>query len=333
MTAVSEAPLILIRAVHIAAVMLAFGAGVFAALVWQRPSVAIAAAMPRGELRAWLLRLAIGSLIVALVTWLLWLGAVAQGMSGLPLGQAVAPGVLGTVVRRTQFGHLWLARLVLAAAVLVIVLLIERRTATPRTNPIRNPLLMIGFAALLMSIAGAGHAVATQGSQDWLHLGADALHLLAAGAWFGALIPLAWALNRGRCEGSAEWLDIAALATENFSAMGVIAMAVIVATGATNAWFLVGGLHALGTTVYGRLLSVKLLLLAAILVLAVINRNVLRPRLLAHSDPIAAMRSLRRNAVAEVILGGAILLIVGALGVTMPAVGAAAAGGSAMMME
>ena len=47
------------------------------------------------------------------------------------------------------------------------------------------------------------------------HLGADALHLLAAGAWFGALIPLVWVLNHGRGEGTREF-DAATVATENF---------------------------------------------------------------------------------------------------------------------
>jgi len=49
---------------------------------------------------------------------------------------------------------------------------------------------MLGAAAVA-ALAWAGHAGATQGGQGEIHVVADALHLLAASAWLGALVPLA----------------------------------------------------------------------------------------------------------------------------------------------
>ena len=51
---------------------------------------------------------------------------------------------------------------------------------------------------MLASLAWAGHGGATPGRPGDLHLAADMLHLLAAGAWLGTLIPLALLLAETR---------------------------------------------------------------------------------------------------------------------------------------
>ena len=70
-------------------------------------------------------------------------------------------------------------------------------------------------------------------------------------------------------------------------------------------------------TDYGRLLLAKLGLFAAMLGLAVTNRGVLTPRL-AGGDR-AALHLLRRNTFLEIAAGIGVVLIVGVLGVTVPA--------------
>ena len=47
-----------------------------------------------------------------------------------------------------------------------------------------------------MTLAWAGHAVGTERSVRPFHLTADALHLLGAGLWLGALVPLLLVLGR-----------------------------------------------------------------------------------------------------------------------------------------
>jgi copper resistance protein D len=61
-------------------------------------------------------------------------------------------------------------------------------------------------------------------------------------------------------------------ATRRFSAMGIVIVVVVFATGIVNAWILVGSWHALIVTGYGRLLILKLALFAIMLLIAAANR-------------------------------------------------------------
>ena len=86
---------------------------------------------------------------------------------------------------------------------------------------------------------------------------------------------------------------------------------------------LVGSTQALLVTEYGRLLMFKIVLFAAMLLLAAANRFWLTPRLapLLHTDvQINALRLLTRNSVLEIILGVAVIAIVGALGILHSAI-------------
>jgi putative copper resistance protein D len=94
-------------------------------------------------------------------------------------------------------------------------------------------------------------------------------------------------------------------------------------TGGINACYLVGMPAALFGTHYGQLLLLKLALFALMLVLAAGNR--LRLLRIAAADggaadtrAVAAMRHIARNAGIEFVLGLAIALIVGALGIAIP---------------
>lgn len=150
-----------------------------------------------------------------------------------------------------------------------------------------------------------------------MQLAADALHLLAAGAWLGGLYPLARLLAVAMRE--VGWVDVARVATRRFSHLGTVSVGTLLATGLINSWFLVGGIPGLLGTLYGRILLLKLALFALMVAVAAINRQRLTPRLLAPGAPLSALRALRRNALIETGLGLAILLLVGALGVTPPA--------------
>src|SRR5262249_60870872 len=67
----------------------------------------------RAEVERLLRRLTGWSLLVALLSWVVWLGLVSASMSGRPLSQAVTTEIVGTVLTRTVFGEVWLVRLVL----------------------------------------------------------------------------------------------------------------------------------------------------------------------------------------------------------------------------
>ena len=118
------------------------------------------------------------------------------------------------------------------------------------------------------------------------------------------------------------WSALAAIATQRFSSLGLIAVTTLLVTGLINAWFLVGSVPALIETPYGQLLSTKVALLAAIVSIAAVNRLKLRPRLPAggdwHEAAQAALQRLRRNVIAEILLGAVILVIAGTLGTMRP---------------
>ena len=74
---------------------------------------------------------------------------------------------------------------------------------------------------------------------------------------------------------------------------------------------------ALVDTDYGRLVALKVALFVVIVATAVVNRLKLRPRLSA-ADARSTLVALRRNALAELCLGVAILAVVASLGLTPP---------------
>jgi putative copper resistance protein D len=179
-------------------------------------------------------------------------------------------------------------------------------------------------AGLLMSLAISGHASAAEGATFVLQVSADALHLVAAGMWLGGLVPLA-ILQRSRRQADASALLVAREATRRFSRLGLVTVGALIASGACNAWFLVGAIPALVGTPYGRLLLIKIALLLPLLWVASLNLFDLKPRLLAASvreqqkTVAELMAKLKRNVIVEASVGLCVLLIVGALGVTPPA--------------
>jgi copper resistance protein D len=181
---------------------------------------------------------------------------------------------------------------------------------------------MLGWATLLLSavvvaaLAWAGHAGATPSARGEIHVVSDALHLLAAGAWLGALVPLA--LLFARAIGDWTWLGVAREATRRFSMLGIASVGTLLVTGTVNSWFLVGGVRGLLGTPYGRLLLLKLALFAAMVAVAAFNRQRLTPQLHEGVAPTVALRRLRRNALIETGLGLAILMVVGTLGTEPP---------------
>jgi putative copper resistance protein D len=304
----------LVRGAHYASVVSAFGCFGFLLAVarpaWQ---AAGAGAEEAGQFERFLLRLAAWSVVLALASGLLWLWVVTAGMSGSPLGTALSGKLIGTVLTATGFGRLWLFRF--AVAILLAGFLLFCRLTGRHSNwPLFGGVGGLLSAIILGSLALSGHGADDTGSAGVWHLGADTLHLLAAGGWLGALIPLIFVLRQAR---RAAWLPIAQHATLRFSTLGLVTVATLIASGLVNSWYLVGNLPSLFGTSYGQLLLVKLVLFAAMLSFAAVNRARLTPRLLApQSDQAGArdpLRRLSRNAVCETGLGLVLLAVVGAL--------------------
>ena len=297
------------RAIHFGSALLVFGELVFALFIaapaWrgdaESSAVRASGEAPIRTILGW-------ALAVGVVSDLLWLGLEVPLMSGEALADALHGPTLGVVLTQTWFGRVWLARLAFA---IVLAAWLASRARAPST----------AFAALaiagayLASPALAGHAAGGQGAEGHVRIGADMLHLLAAGAWVGALPALARLLWAARRE--ALPIAIAARATRAFSTLGAISVGTLVASGAVSTIYLVRSVAALIDTEYGRLLSAKLVVAAAMLALAAANRWRLAPRLVDRDS--GALRALARNTALEIAGGVAVVAIVGMLGITVPA--------------
>lgn len=148
-----------------------------------------------------------------------------------------------------------------------------------------------------------------------MHVGMDALHLLAAGAWLGGLLALSATLRKPRANYGPTTLA-------RFSGMGLLAVATLVATGLVNSWFLVGTMDGLLTTRYGHLLIAKLAAFLGMGALAAANRFWLAPALEAmpqRDGHNARLNQLERHVLGELGLGAAVLMVVGVLGALQPA--------------
>lgn len=273
--------LVAARAGHFLACLLLFGETLYVFTV-----------DPQARLRA---RIAVGGVAIALACGVAWLCIEAVAMSGEPL-QA---NVVGTVLRATQFGHVWLARAVLLGALAVTACIAKARRAT---------LLLAALQLVLLALAG--HAAAGAGLRSIAGVLVDAVHLIAAGAWLGSLPALAMALAATRSR------ETIVRVTRRYSQVGYAAATAVVASGIVNAGLRNAGPVELVTTDYGRLLLIKLAFVAAMLALAARNRYRLTPRLMQPDG--YALAALRRNAWLEVAFGIVVVALVGALGITPP---------------
>jgi putative copper resistance protein D len=304
-------PLVVVRAVHFAATATATGTLIFRAAVADPASRSTPAATT--VVRSQVLAVAWISLAIAAVSGVIWILLQAVAMSGLSWKEAMAGDVLLVVVNDTQFGFVSEIRLALAI-ILAGCLMVDRLA----------PLRWLGLASavgLIAAIAWTGHAGSGVGELGILQLAADVLHLIAAAAWLGGLVSLALLLGAACRHDASAWAFVAREATERFSTLGIVSVGTILATGMVNSWILVGSLHALTVTEYGRLLMLKMALFAAMVSIAGMNRFWLTPRLaLSPAGEPRALRQLARNSMIEIALGLAIFAIVGALGTMHPAI-------------
>lgn len=309
-------PLVAARAIHFTAQISLAGLLGFMVII-AAPAHARAGITMSASLRRRLALLAGASVALALLSAIPWLLLVAQSMSAQPLPLVLSRRIFLTALMGTQFGHAWL----IGAAILIVLIPLIVRLGTRR--------MLDALAALLAatSLAAAvwqGHAGAEEGFEGIVHVGADAIHLVAAGLWIGALLPLALLLGDAREERNRRGAIVAQAAAIAFSDFGLGCVSALLITGTLNAWFLVGSMPALFGTVYGQLLLLKLGLFASMLVLAAINRLRLLPRLATTdhgrkaAESEAAARSIERNALIEALIGLGIVAIVAALGTLVP---------------
>ena len=179
----------------------------------------------------------------------------------------------------------------------------------------KGPWFWLG--ALAVMVAGAfpawtGHANSAGGLRP-LTLAADAAHVWAAGAWLGGLTVVLlterawWRAGRGAP-------GLLPALVPAFSRVAVAGVATLALTGVFAAWVHIEGPAELVTTAYGRLLVAKLVLVAAVMLLGMVNWKRLTPTLGEIDGP----QRLRRAATAELLIGQLVLLVTALLVHTSP---------------
>jgi putative copper resistance protein D len=303
-----EAGLILSRFLHYLVLLVLFGISLFPLYVYRQGHPE-----PLGLAR-WRWTLLLAGTIVALLTGTLWLMFTVANMAGAFTALA-DPHTLWLVLRDTDVGHTWLVQLAICGAILGLIGV--RWRSTNHDHRPRFTVLLAGL--LLASLAGIGHSRQNQGIEEFIHVGADVTHLLAAGAWLGGLLMLACVLSASTSpiDTGQDLGDILL----RFSGMGYLAVAGLLASGVIKSWFLVGSFAGLTGTLYGQLLLVKLSLFAGMLSLAAINRFWLVPSLRrTNRQQRTTLIRLRHQVFGEEMLGLLVVMIVSALGTMEPAV-------------
>lgn len=249
--------------------------------------------------------------LVTLVAWLVTVPLTALYLVG---------GDPGSLLRRSTWAALPLTEYAVPLAVVgwvtLGVALLGRGDLSPRRRIVTALATAIGAAAPALT----GHTRAA--GPELLVVGTDMLHLLAGSVWLGGLVGLALALP-----GLAGRAPLAAEVLSRFSAVAAGLLVALVATGIVLAWRILGSWSGLVDTTYGRLLLVKIGIVAVAVAIAAWNRWSLLPRL--RQPTKAADRQTRARPVVRAcaIEGGvlvAVLLVTGLLVDRSPEVEAAA---------
>jgi putative copper resistance protein D len=225
-------------------------------------------------------------------------------MYGSGLKDALNVQLFQTVLEQTPPGQVWIVRSGIGVALGFLL-------CFPR-GQWRWWLGALLAAAFTGSLTWLGHAGAGEDRQRVVMLTADVFHLMAASFWPAGLLPFALLLRRTIKAGA---LPAAYAAARRFSAMSLITVSVLAASGLVNAYFLVGSFHALLATDYGRLLMLKLAFFAAAATLGAWNLLVHEPRI--ETTP-GALGSMARKVWIEAALGAFIILVVAILGTLPP---------------
>ena len=287
--------LALCRFAHFLAAMLAFG---MSAYLW-----AYAPERLRLALSPVVRRLALIASVVALITGMLWLALESASMAD-DWSAAIDPEAIGAVLTDTAFGHSWASHLALAAALVAVVAL------GPRARWAATSLVS---AALLASLGLVGHAAMQTGAEGILHRANHAVHLTAAGAWIGGLVPFAMCLRAYERD---DLRKDAVRAMAGFSFWGQFIVAVIVLTGVVNIALTSHSPPLPPTTPYRALLVAKLIIVAIMILLALFNRFVLAPRLKTSANALA---TLRATSIAEIALACVVVALVSVFALLDPA--------------
>jgi copper transport protein len=189
-----------------------------------------------------------------------------------------------------------------AALTVIGLLLVVLALRLPRAA---LALATVGGVLALVALVVSGHT--RSATSPALMMAADLVHVVAGAAWFGGLVMLGLHLRQQRRS------DEPVPATElisRFSGAATWALAAVTAAGLVMSWMEVRALGALGSTTYGRLLLLKVAVVALVAAGGAYNRFGLLPSVIGETDRPAQWHRL--GSVVRLEAAG----LVGALAVT-----------------
>ncbi|HGM7301339.1 copper homeostasis membrane protein CopD [Stenotrophomonas maltophilia] len=237
-----------------------------------------------------------------------------SGVLGIPAAD-IDPATAHWFLTGTPVGEAGLLRTVAVLAMLPLL-----ASATPLRGLRRMALLALSATALA-SLSWNGHAAAGDGFGGTLRLVAGIVHLLAAGAWVGAIAAILQLALRPQGLRLRERTRELWQAAHGFALPGTIIVATLAMTGAYTYVDLGGSVQTLIGTAHGRWLLLKLALVGGMLGLAALHRWRLVPALavsIRGGWQPRPLRSLRQSLACESLLALLVLACVAVLGTLDP---------------
>ncbi len=277
----------LLRIADVLALAALGGALAFRALLFAAP---LAAGLSQ-EADDWRRRIAAAAFVVFALTGTLHAALLSSQLNAVTFGD---------VWLRTSIGAASLARIGGAAVMLALA---WRRGGRPWTFAASAA----AFLLLSCTFPATGHAAAE--ANRALAIGAHAGHIVAATAWYGGLLGIAFAAARTTSRGALQLVGA-------FSKAALPLMLVAAASGLllTNAQL--PSIADLATSAYGNILLAKLGLFALVLALGAAHRLLLRPR--ARAADVSVDRRLVAGIRIEAAIAIALFTVAGWLSTTSP---------------
>ncbi|MCI1014220.1 copper homeostasis membrane protein CopD [Herbaspirillum sp. C7C2] len=259
--------------------------------------------------------LTIGATIAGVILSAISMILMVKAMSGAADFSSIEQHMIEMMLTDTPFGMAWCLRMaMLVISVLAGILLTRMPT-------LKFVMMSLAGGIALATLSWGGHGAMDEGVRGQLHLVADIIHLLAAGAWVGALAVFILMLIL-RYGNDAADISVLSRTLNGFALMGTAIVGSLLITGALNYWLIVGPtINGLFSTTYGQLLVAKLVLFGMMLLLAAANRYRLSPLLeRAHlvGEYGEAIAALRRSLFIETCCAFLILALVAWLGTLGP---------------
>ena len=219
------------------------------------------------------------------------------------------------LLRYTIFGPVWIAQGVALFAVAIALALLGRGSGQGDAVAGNSPeapalgrgawgVVIVGAVILAFTLAMSSHALSEETTRE-LAVAADFVHALAAGAWMGSLVLI---LSTRKVETSGgDSLFGAQL--KAFSPVAVVCVTLLVVMGTYLGWRYLAALSDLWTTPYGRVLSAKVVVAGAVLLMGFVNWR----RDMPSIDSPGTRASIARRASWEVGVAVVVLVLTGVL--------------------